>query len=223
MPARLREGIDAAKRGDKLTARRLLTQVLSVDGNNELALMWMASVVESLDERRFYLERSLQLNPDNARAREALRRLGVTEPNVSRRQNTAASSDYARGTSGGGGINLSGTSNVYLIAAAVVAFVVIAIVVAALVSSLRGATIVPPTEDVQATFASLLNNVTQTPHPRQPPADPNADPWRCGHAGHQFVHAASGDIHAHLHDRTHRNAAPHRNAAAAEHLYDCLQ
>src|SRR5690606_3076564 len=83
MSPRLREGIDAAKRGDKATARRLLQQVLSTDGNNELALMWMASVVDPLDERRFYLERALRVNPSNTRAREALRRLGVTEPQTS--------------------------------------------------------------------------------------------------------------------------------------------
>ena len=84
VPARLREGIDAAKRGDKIAARRLLQQVLSVDGDNELALMWMASVVDSLNERRFFLERALSINPKNDRAREALRRLGVTEPETRR-------------------------------------------------------------------------------------------------------------------------------------------
>jgi len=77
---KLRQGIAAAQRGDRLAARRLLQQVLTEDGSNELAWMWMASVVDSSDERRACLERALKLNPNNARAREALRRLGVDVP-----------------------------------------------------------------------------------------------------------------------------------------------
>lgn len=77
---KLRQGIEAAQRGDKNTARRLLQQVLTDDGNSELAWMWMAMVVEDLDERRACLERALKINPNNARAREALRRLGGNVP-----------------------------------------------------------------------------------------------------------------------------------------------
>lgn len=76
----LRDGIDAARRGDKLTARRLLQQVLIQERGNETALMWMASVADTLDDRRAYLQMALQVNPRNERAREALRRLGGTPP-----------------------------------------------------------------------------------------------------------------------------------------------
>ena len=72
----LRQGVDAARSGDKLTARRLLQQVLLNDKNNITALMWMASVVDTLEDRRAYLQRVLQVDPNNERAREALRRLG---------------------------------------------------------------------------------------------------------------------------------------------------
>ena len=87
----LRQGVDAARSGDKLTARRLLQQVLLNDKHNVTALMWMASVVDTLEDRRAYLQRVLQVDPNNERAREALRRLGggrisVSEPeSVSRR------------------------------------------------------------------------------------------------------------------------------------------
>lgn len=152
MSSRLREGIDAAKRGDKLTARRLLQQVLSIDGDNELALMWMASVVDTVNERRFFLERALSINPNNARAREALRRLGVEDPQP-RRAPAPAASDFVRNVPVRGG-----TSNFYLIAAAVVAFVVIAVIVAALVSSLQQQTPTPIAPQVaQATFAAFIN------------------------------------------------------------------
>jgi len=72
----LRQGVDAARSGDKLTARRLLQQVLLNDKHNVTALMWMASVVDTLEDRRAYLQRVLQVDPNNERAREALRRLG---------------------------------------------------------------------------------------------------------------------------------------------------
>ncbi len=156
MTAKLREGIDAAKRGDKLAARRLLLQVLSGDANNELALMWMASVVDTLNERRFYLERALQVNPGNNRAREALHRLGVDVPTVPVGVSSSSMSDDLPRLSSGG------TTNVYLIAAAVVAFAVVAIVVMAVVTSLNSGN-AAPTPDVQATFSAIIANVTATP------------------------------------------------------------
>jgi hypothetical protein len=72
---KLRAGIEAAQQGDKRTARNLLKQVLSEDENNELAWMWLASAVETLEERRSCLQKTLQINPNNTRAREALNRL----------------------------------------------------------------------------------------------------------------------------------------------------
>lgn len=76
----LREGIEAARRGDKLAARRLLQSVLQQDRTNEAALMWMASVMDTVPERRAYLEQVLRINPANDRARQALERLGGTAP-----------------------------------------------------------------------------------------------------------------------------------------------
>lgn len=75
--SRLKQGVEAARSGDKPRARILLQQILAEDPANEIALMWMASVVDSLDDRKFYLQRAIALNPRNERAREALRRLGV--------------------------------------------------------------------------------------------------------------------------------------------------
>jgi hypothetical protein len=74
---KLKQAIAAAQRGEKTIARRLLQQVLSEDRDSEMAWIWMASVVESNDERRACLERVLKINPNNARAKEALKRMGV--------------------------------------------------------------------------------------------------------------------------------------------------
>lgn len=71
---KLKSGITAARSGNRSTARRLLEEVIAQDPNNELAWIWMASVVESTSERRICLERVLEINPRNARAREALQR-----------------------------------------------------------------------------------------------------------------------------------------------------
>jgi PAS domain-containing protein len=69
---KLQDGIDAARRGDRPAGRRLLEEVIESDPDNELAWIWLASCVNTLTERRDCLERVLQINPDNTRAREAL-------------------------------------------------------------------------------------------------------------------------------------------------------
>lgn len=77
---KLRAGIDAAKNGDRATARRLLEQVIDIDENNEMAWIWLASSVNTVAERRECLERVLVINPGNTRAREALSRLAEESP-----------------------------------------------------------------------------------------------------------------------------------------------
>lgn len=165
IPARLREGIDAAKRGDKIAARRLLQQVLSVDVDNEMALMWMASVVDTLNERRFYLERALSINPNNNRAREALRRLGINEPQA-RPTPTAA-------PMGTGEVRRAPrtNTNLYLVAAALVAIAIIAFIVISAIQSLQAPTPTQSAGDLQATFISMVQpTATATTDTRPPTA-----------------------------------------------------
>lgn len=77
LQAILDNGITAARTGDRATARKLLKQVLDEDPDNELALMWLASSVDSPAERRSYLQQVVRINPDNTRAREALAQLST--------------------------------------------------------------------------------------------------------------------------------------------------
>lgn len=149
---RLREGIEAARRGDKLTARRLLQQVLLQDRNNEVALMWMASVMDTVADRRAYLERALQVNPDNERAREALARLGGTSP--------AAVVDTP-----GAPAQRSG-ANPYLVAAGVVAILMVVIIALVLLSSRA-----PTDQTIEVTFAAAMRG-TDTPVPTTVPPTP---------------------------------------------------
>ncbi len=71
----LRAGIRAAQQNNLEQARTLLEGVLRQDRNNELAWVWMASIVPSKREKRVCLERVLQINPENEPAREAINSL----------------------------------------------------------------------------------------------------------------------------------------------------
>lgn len=71
----LKQGMVAAKVGDKVKARRLLARVVHQDKYNETAWLWLAGVVESDDERRAYLEKVLEINPDNQLARKGIETL----------------------------------------------------------------------------------------------------------------------------------------------------
>jgi twitching motility two-component system response regulator PilG len=72
--ARLRAGVAAAKAGDKDQARRLLRAVVAHDPSNESAWLWLASVSETPPDAVACLERVLQINPLNERARAGLER-----------------------------------------------------------------------------------------------------------------------------------------------------
>lgn len=118
----LLKGIQAARTGDRAGARRIFQQVLIADRTNETALMWMASLVDSIEERRNFLQRVLQLNPNNERAREALQRLGAGESGIPRMTVTVPEARTGRRR----------RFNIYLLAAAVITILLIIVVVAAL-------------------------------------------------------------------------------------------
>ncbi len=71
----LHKGIQAARGGNPAMARRFLQQVTEQAPENELAWIWLATVAENTEQRRRCLERVLEINPANERAREALARL----------------------------------------------------------------------------------------------------------------------------------------------------
>jgi len=125
----LKQGIAAAKQGNNATARSLLESVIAQDDSNELAWIWLASTVSTVRERRFCLEKVLQINPNNARAREALNALvGVgtqATRNVGDLTRAAANAVEARQQTGENGANGLNFSNPYVRIGAVVGVVVI--------------------------------------------------------------------------------------------------
>jgi hypothetical protein len=71
----IRTAIQAAQSGNKGIARHILEEVIKEAPENEAAWMWLASVVDTPDERRACLQRVLEINPDNERAQQALSKL----------------------------------------------------------------------------------------------------------------------------------------------------
>src|SRR5688572_12561635 len=77
--AKLKEAITAIKAGDKNTGQKLLTEVLQENPQNEIALLWMAAVVNNTAQKKKYLQRVLQINPDNTTAKQGLDQLDAFE------------------------------------------------------------------------------------------------------------------------------------------------
>ena len=71
----LREGIDAAKAGDKEKARAKLQEVVALDQYSEKGWYWLASVVETDEEKKVCLGNVVVINPDNERAQQMLDQL----------------------------------------------------------------------------------------------------------------------------------------------------
>lgn len=148
---RLKAGIDAARRGDRANAQKILRQVVTSNPDNEVAWMWLASVAESLQERRACLERALRINPRNSRAQEALRQLDAVAPRPGARPQPARRMEEPRRT-----------NPMYLI---VGGLVVLAIIAAVLLGGALNQPQEPPNEATLAVFNQLVNTNTPTPSP----------------------------------------------------------
>jgi twitching motility two-component system response regulator PilG len=72
--ARVQAGIAAAKAQDKVQARLLLHKAVEHDPTNEITWMWLASVAENPEQGAGHLQKVLQINPQNQRARAGLER-----------------------------------------------------------------------------------------------------------------------------------------------------
>jgi CheY-like chemotaxis protein len=66
----LKRGVSAAQSGDRDLARKLLTQVVALDPDCEDAWMWLASISDYPEELLAFLNRVLNINPENTRAAE---------------------------------------------------------------------------------------------------------------------------------------------------------
>lgn len=73
----VRAGVEAYRAGNKIEARQLLERALELDEYNETAWLWLSAVVETKEEQQTCLENVLIINPNNERAKQGLRSLGV--------------------------------------------------------------------------------------------------------------------------------------------------
>lgn len=78
-----KQGIAAAKAGQKDEARKLLQQALKLEPRNEAAWLWLLSVARDQRERMFFLNRLLEINPSNDMALQSLQSLGLTREQLS--------------------------------------------------------------------------------------------------------------------------------------------
>lgn len=68
----LRKGIEAARADRRNEARGYFERVVEIDEKNEKGWFWLASVVDSDEERRICLSNVLHINPNNERAKRAM-------------------------------------------------------------------------------------------------------------------------------------------------------
>lgn len=71
----LQLAITTARGGNVRPARLMFEQVLRQDKDNERAMMWLAQIAENKAERREWLKRVLNVNPNNEQARDALKKM----------------------------------------------------------------------------------------------------------------------------------------------------
>ncbi len=69
----LRDGITAARAGQKERARDLLLRAIEQNERSEPAWLWLSGIVDDPEERRICLENVLAINPNNAAALAGLR------------------------------------------------------------------------------------------------------------------------------------------------------
>lgn len=77
----LREGVEAAKAGDKSRAFDLLTRASEIPATSEQAWLWLSSVVNDDAERLYCLNNVLRINPINTAAQrgaEMLKQKGIS-------------------------------------------------------------------------------------------------------------------------------------------------
>jgi len=170
---KLRQGIDAARRGDKANAAKLLRQVVDREPNNEVAWMWLASALDNLGDRREALQEALRINPNNARAQEALKQISAVMPTAAeritstRRARVAAAQSALRG---GGNSN----STILIAVGVLIGLFVLVAIIFNVVNSSQQAAI--PNE---ATQIALQNDLlfTDTPAPTIDPDTYTATPF----------------------------------------------
>src|SRR5688572_3431100 len=70
--AMLQDGVAALKAGRKGDAKRILTQIVDTQEDNEEAWLWLSACVDTPEEQQICLENVIAINPNNQKARKGL-------------------------------------------------------------------------------------------------------------------------------------------------------
>ena len=70
-----RMAIEAVKNGQKQPARMMFQQMLQIDGRDVRAMMNLAKIAPSTEERAKWLQRVLKIDPKNQSAKKALSKI----------------------------------------------------------------------------------------------------------------------------------------------------
>lgn len=163
---KLKTGIDAARSGDRVTARKLLQEVIRADPRSELAWMWLASTTDNIAERRACLSKALEINPNNARAKEALDKLGVEAARAAQdKQKVNELKRIQRGAAGPAplpGAPSGGGGNIGYVIIAILAVLGIASAVVAVVTFTQQPTPVPQAAQISAADIQLTIDASLT-------------------------------------------------------------
>ena len=81
----LQLAVRAAKRGQTENARMLFRQLHGRDKSNETTLLWLAKLAPNQKERIQWLQRVLEVDPDNEMAKKAIKRMSYRREAVENR------------------------------------------------------------------------------------------------------------------------------------------
>jgi hypothetical protein len=78
----LQQAIGLVQMGDKSGAVKILKGIVTKDPRNENAWLWLASCFDKPENKIRSLQKVLEINPNNQKAKQALGKLTPTEPSL---------------------------------------------------------------------------------------------------------------------------------------------
>jgi tetratricopeptide (TPR) repeat protein len=79
----LQQAIGLVQVGEKSGAIKILKEVVTKDPKNENAWLWLAASLDKPENKIRSLQKVLEINPNNQKAKQALDKLTPTEPSLS--------------------------------------------------------------------------------------------------------------------------------------------
>jgi preprotein translocase subunit Sss1 len=78
----LQQAVSFVQVGDKGSAVKILKEIVTKDPKNENAWLWLAACFDKRENKIRSLQKVLEINPNNQKAKQALDKLTPTEPSL---------------------------------------------------------------------------------------------------------------------------------------------